>query len=145
MAKKVLKFAGNTGMMLVFNYLALLAVNWLVLYIAHLWFPQNIVLGNASLSAGWAMCLSMSKLALIGTLAIPFFHQWEINRSKTLSPQDWMMGYFVLNFIGLWLITRFSHIYGLGVTSWVVVALMALVLDMAQGMVMMKLEKWRES
>jgi len=71
MAKKVLKFAGNPGMMLVFNYLALLAVNWLVLYIAHLWFPQNIVLGNASLSAGWAMCLSMSKLALIGTLAIP--------------------------------------------------------------------------
>lgn len=145
MAKKILKFEHNPGMMLVISYAALLVTNLVVLYLAQLWFSQYIVLGTLSLTATWALCLSMGKLALFNTLAIPFFAEWEHRRGRVLSSMDWMVGYFAVNFVGLWLVTRFSAQYGLGVTSWGVIAALALILDFVQGMVMMKLEKWRTS
>jgi hypothetical protein len=144
MAKQTIKFEHNPGMMLVLTYFALLATNIMVLYLAQMWFPQYIVLGTLSLTAMWALCMSMAKLALINTFAIPFFTEWEHRRGKLLSSMDWMAGYFLVNFLGLWLITRYPVQYGLGVTSWMVIAVLALVLDLVQGMVMMKLEKWRK-
>lgn len=145
MAKQMAKFEHNPGMMLVISYLTLLVTNVVVLYLAHMWFPKYLVLGTLSLTATWALWLSMGKLALINTLAIPFFSEWEHRRGKILSSMEWMLWYFVVDFVGLWLVTRYARIFGLGVTSWVVVAVLALVLDFVQGMVMMKLEKWRKS
>lgn len=145
MAKKTPKFEYNPGMMLVISYALTLVVSVLVLRLASLWFPQHIVLGTISLTAGWALWLSMGALALITTLAIPFFTEWEHRRKKILTPQDWTVGYAVVNFAALWLITRFSNVFGLGVTSWMIVAALALALDFAQGLAMMKLEKWRVS
>ncbi|HCR81464.1 MAG: hypothetical protein UY13_C0002G0156 [Candidatus Pacebacteria bacterium GW2011_GWB1_47_8] len=145
MAKKMSRFEHNPGMMLVISYVTLLITNVIVLYLAQMWFPQYLVLGTMSLTATWALWLSMGKLALINTLAIPFFTEWEHRRGQALSSMDWMAGYFVVNFVGLWLVTRFADIFGLGVTSWVVVAVLALALDFVQGLAMMKLEKWRTS
>lgn len=143
MAKKTPRFSKNPGMMMVISYLDLLIVNVIVLWLATQWFPQYIVLGTISLTAGWALCLSMSKLALIGTFAMPFFNEWEAKKGKKLADKDWMIGYFVINFVGLWLITRMSAVFGLGVTSWTVVAGLAIAMDAAQGFAMMQLEKWR--
>ena len=145
MAKQMSRFEHNPGMMLVISYALTLVVNVLVLYLAQMWFPQYIVLGTVSLTATWALWLSMGKLALLNTLAIPFFTEWEHRRGKTLSSMDWMVGYFLVNFAGLWLVTRYAEVFGLGVTSWMVVAGLALALDFVQGMAMMKLEKWRLS
>jgi hypothetical protein len=78
-------------------------------------------------------------------LTMPFFTEWEHRRGKVLSSAEWSVSYFFVNFIGLWIITRFAEVFGLGVTSWMVVAGLALALDIAQGIVMMKLEKWRTS
>jgi hypothetical protein len=143
MAKKTAKFAHNPGMLLVISYVTLLLVNVLVLWLAASWFPQFIVLGTISLTTTWALWLSMGKLALIGTLLMPFFTEWELRRGKTLTAAEWSIGYFFVNFIGLWTITRFAEVFGLGITSWLVAAVLALVIDFGQGLVMMKMEKWR--
>lgn len=145
MAKKTPRFSKNPGMMMVISYVDLLLVNVIVLWLAASWFPQYIVLGTVALTTTWALWLSMGKLALIDVFTMPFFHEWEKKRGKKLENKDWMIGYFLVNFIGLWIITRFSGVFGLGVTSWVVIAWLALAMDVIQGVVMVKLEKWRNS
>lgn len=144
MAKSA-KLEKNPGMIMVISYAAMAVANGAVLYLAYAFFPSYIVLGNMSLTAMWALCLSIGKLTLVGTFAIPFFNQWEESRGKLLTSQDWMVGYFLINFVTLYLITRYSQVFGFGVTSWAVLALLALVMDMVQGMVMMKLENWRKN
>lgn len=131
----------NHGMVLVFSYGTLFAVNALVIYFANMWFPMNVVLGTISISLLWAVVLSAGALALINTLSIPFFHQWEMQRNRVLNSTEWMIGYFFVNCIGIWLITRVAEIFGMGVSSWVVIIFLALTLDILQGTAMMGLEQ----
>ena len=130
-------------MILVITYFILFVVNSLVVYLANLWFPQNVVLGTQALTPLSALLLSMGVLSLINTLATPFMNQYEKGRKKSLAPKDWMLAYFGLNFVSLWLITRAAEQLGLGITSWVIAAVLAVVLDLAQGAAMMQLEKLR--
>lgn len=85
----------------------------------------------------------MGTLALIGTFSIPFIHRYEKSRGRTLTSRDWMLAYFIINFVGLWVISRYSEQFGFGISSWVVAAVLAAVLDVAQGAAMMQLEKAR--
>ncbi|MBI2009825.1 MAG: hypothetical protein HYS86_01470 [Candidatus Chisholmbacteria bacterium] len=135
--------SNSNGLTLVTTYFVLFAVNLLVLYFAHLWFPQAVVLGTEYLTLGWSLLHSMGTLALIGTFSIPFLHRYEESRGRPLTSKDWLLAYLIINFVGLWLISRFSEQFGLGVTSWVVVAVLALTLDIVQGAAMMQLEKSR--
>lgn len=142
MAKKGV-FEQNPGLLLVLTYVILFFTNCIVIYLAHLLFPQHVVLGTAHLTLYWALILSASELAIIDTFVIPFVRQYEIRAGRMLKSFEWMILYFLLNFITLWIIARFAHIFGLGLSSWVVAALLALILDVAQGFVMMQLEKFR--
>lgn len=130
-------------MILVITYFILFTVNSLVIYLANLWFPQNVVLGTQSLSPTWALFLSMGVLSLINTFAIPFMNQYEKSRQQPLTPKDWMAAYFGINFIGLWLVTRAAEQLGLGITSWLVAAILAVILDVFQGIAMIRVEKLR--
>lgn len=133
----------NPGILLVVTYFALLIINSIVIYLANLFFPNQVVLGTISMNTTWAIFHSMAALSLIATFAIPFFHEWENRRGKMLSSKEWMVYYFVLNAGGVWLITRVSDQFGLGITGWYVAVAIALVFDVFQGVVMMQLEKLR--
>lgn len=133
----------NSGLMLVISYVVLFVVNSLVLMLANRLFPDQVVLGTAALTPLWATCLSMGKLALINTFGIPFVTEYELRKKTIFTPIQWMVTYFLLNAVGLWLISRFSEQFGLGVRSWLVVVLLAAVMDLVQGIVMMQLEKIR--
>lgn len=143
MPKTKSALAKNPGLMLVFTYVVLFIVNSIVVYLANRWYPQAVVLGTASITAGWALIHSMGTLALIATFAIPFMRWYEDMKGKMLTSKQWMIKYFILNFVGVWLIARFADNLGLGVSSWRVVAVLALVLDFAQGFAMMRLEEYR--
>ncbi len=130
-------FKNNPGMIFVMIYFILFAVNAVVIYFANMMFPDKVVLSTMSLSSNWSVLLSAGKLALIATFLMPFFTEWEIRRKRVLSPAEWMGGYLLVNAAALWCITRFSEVFGLGVTSWVVVVVLAAVIDFAQGMAMM--------
>lgn len=137
MAKNQSVFQKNPAMIVTFTYFIMLAVNLGVLYLAQMFFPKMIVLGTMSMDSLWAMFHSMGKLSLILTLVMPFFQYAEGWLGRKLKPMDWMVGYYVVNFVALWAITRFSDQFGLGVTSWMVIAALAFVMDMVQGMAMM--------
>lgn len=142
MDKTVLQNSGD-GVILVVSYLVLFVVNSIVIYFAHMLFPGFVVLGTRSLSVVWAIALGMGVLSLINTFAIPLMRVYENKRKRTFSTNEWMISYFLLNFGGVWLIARGSAQLGLGITSWVVALVLAVVFDLVQGVVMMKLEKLR--
>lgn len=143
MAKE--KLNQETGMILVATFGVLLVVNSLVIYLASLLFPNQVVLGTVNIPVWWAVFCSMAILALIGTFAVPFVRLAENKRGRMMTNKEWMGLYFGLNFVGVWLIARLAEFVGLGISSWVVALVLAIVLDAAQGAGMMWLEKKRKS
>lgn len=144
MAKKSARsITENPGMVMVITYAVLLLVNAAVIVLANNFFPAQVVLGAAHIPFWHAVVMSSGKLALLGTFAIPFVREMEARRGEMLNTQEWMLAYFFINAIGLWLVARFAQQLGLGIASWRVVVVLAVVLDLVQGAAMMQVEKWR--
>ncbi len=129
------------GMMIVLSFFVLFLCNTLALYFANLLFPNNVVLGTFALTPFWALMLAGGKLTVISLLVMLLVPYKEWKTKKDLKPTDWMKLYFVVNAVSLYLVTRFAEIYGLGVSSWVVIIALALFMDVVQGMTMMQLGK----
>lgn len=135
----------NTGMVLVITYISLFIVNALIIFAANLLFPYWVVLGTLTIPLFWAVAHSAGVLAIVNTFAVPFFNEYEKMRGKMLTSKEWMAGYFIVNFVGLWLIARFPDQFGLGIRSWAVAVILAVILDVLQGIVMMRLKKFQTS
>ncbi|OGK62979.1 hypothetical protein A2334_01965 [Candidatus Roizmanbacteria bacterium RIFOXYB2_FULL_38_10] len=130
-------------MILVVSYFVLFAVNSFIFFLSNLLFPYYVVLGTSHIPKLWAIAHSTGVLALLNTFAIPFVRVYEKNKGKVFTTQQWMIYYLLLNGVGIWIISRFPTQFGLGVRAWWVIVLLAAVLDVVQGIVMMKLEKFR--
>ena len=133
------KVQAHHGLMMIYSFITLFVVNNLVLHIANMFFPSQIVLGTASISHWWAMYHSMFKLTVICTFIMPLVSFYEWKNKLTFTSKQWMLTYLVVNFVALWCISRFADNLGLGFSSWFVILLFAGVIDMAQGMAMMAL------
>ena len=144
MSKKVTTTDKNPGMMMFYSFICIMVSSAVVIAAANLWFPNNVVLGTMSLSTLWAIILSSSAISVIGTFAMPFIHQWEIQRDKMATAAEMFMLYLGINFAAVWLLTRVAEVFGLGVTSWIVALLLAAALDLIQGVTMMWLESTRK-
>jgi len=112
-------------------------VNGLVIFLANMLLPQQIVLGTQSISSVMALVLSSGILAWAATLTMPIFTEIEIRKQMVLTPQHWMIGYLIINFIAVWVVSRFADVIGLGMASWFFVLGLAAILDVVQGMTMM--------
>lgn len=134
----------ETGMMVVISYFVLLVVNSIVILGANSLFPNDVVLGNSAIPFFWALLHSMGIFTLLTAFAIPFVHEYEQVRGKMFTSNEWMITYFIINFVGMWVLTRFAENLGLGITSWLVALILAVVLDIVQGIAMMQLEKMRK-
>lgn len=128
---------------LALGFFVFLVVNVLVIWLASSIFPQNIVLGTAAFTYWWAVFHSMAPFSLVGILAIPLFEYWQETKGEMLSKWDWMSGYLVVNFVALWVMSRFSEQFGLGFSAWWVVLILAAVFDLVQGFVW-NLFFWRQ-
>jgi hypothetical protein len=137
------KTVQSTGIVLVITYLVLFIISSLVIFLANLFFPYYVVLGNLNSNIVWSLIHSMGVLALITTFAIPFVRIRERVLGRMLTSQEWMIYYFILNFVSVWLIARFADQFGFGIRSWVIALVLALILDLAQGISLMQLEKLR--
>lgn len=129
------------GVMIVLSFFVLFLCNTLALYLANLLFPTNVVLGTFALTPFWALMLAGGKLTIISLLVMLLVPYKEWKTKKDLKPTDWMKLYFVVNTVSLYLVTRFAEIYGLGVSSWVVIVALALFMDVVQGITMMQFGK----
>ncbi len=133
--------SNNPGMVMLMTFLTMFVINAIVIYFANMFFPDQVVLGTMSISHLWSVFLSAGTLAVILTFAMPFYTVWEQHVKRASTPTEWMVGYLVLNAVSLWLITRVAEIFGLGVASWMVIVVLAAILDVVQGMVMMAMTK----
>lgn len=133
------KVQAQHGLMMIYTFITLFIVNNLVLHLANMIFPEQIVLGTASISHWWAMYHSMFKLTVIATFVMPLVTVYEWKNGVVFTPKQWMSTYLVVNFAALWCISRFADNLGLGFSSWFVILLFAGVLDMVQGVAMMAL------
>jgi hypothetical protein len=126
------------------NFFALFAVNSLVIALANLYFPEDVVLGTSYITREWAIIHSMSTLALINIFVIPMVREYEEIKWKMLSKIQWIKLYFVVNLAGIWIIARLSEQLGMGLKSWRVVFVLAIAFDFAQTISMMYIEKSRK-
>ena len=138
------KLNKNTGIMMPISFLVSFLVSGLVVYLASMYFPTKVVLGTMSISPIWAIIHSIGSLALIVTFSVPFIREYENYSKKMFKDKDWFFAYFFINFIGIWLVTRFAEQLGFGVSSIWVVAVLAAILDVVQGIAMMSVEKFRK-
>lgn len=141
---KNFSFSKNPGMTVVATYAIMYVVNALILFVANTLFPQQVVLGTATISPLWAIIHSMGALSLLLTLVVPFLHEIERRLDRELTVREWMAAYLAINFGGIWLISRFSEQFGLGVSAWLVVLVLAAIMDGIQGAAMMQFEKFRQ-
>lgn len=143
MAKNTDRFSHNPGIGLLLTFLIMLFVNYLAISLAANLFPNQIVLGTASITRHWALVYSATAISLVSTFAVPLILEWERLKRKTLAKSGWMKIYLAINFLGVWVIGRFADNLGLGFTSWKVVLGLAVVLDFVQSMAMITFEKWK--
>ena len=135
----------ETGIALSVSFVVLFLTNVFGIYIANMFYPKMVVLGTFGLTSYEALLLGAGTLAVMNTLLMPLFHMYENSRKKMLSSMEWMIGYAVMNVVALWLISRVPTIFGVGVSSWMSLVALALVLDFIQGLGMMGLEKFKKS
>lgn len=129
------------GIMLPITYIILFAVNSLILYFANLLFPNQIVLGNQSVTYGWSFIHSMGTLAMLNLFLIPLVKEYENKTGKIINSLCWMKTYFISNFIGLWILGRFANELGMGLSSWTIALFLAFALSIAQKITMILVGK----
>lgn len=120
---------------------ALFVTHAVVIYVASLMFPEAVVLGTNTISPMMAVLYSVFVFTLIVVAAMPVIDAYQTAQRKVLSNMQWMVIYFVLNFVGLWLVARFAEQLGLGLASKYVVLALALGLDIVQGLIVTTLMK----
>jgi len=118
-------------------YFVFLAVNSLVVWLANIFFPTQVVLGTEHITKCWAIIHSMGTLALVNVFMVLFGREYETVKKKVLASGEWLAIRLVVNSVGLWLIARLAEQLGLGIGSWSIVVVLALVLSVIQGMALM--------
>jgi hypothetical protein len=109
-------------------------VSLIVLYIANMLFPSNVVLGNHIVTPMMALLMSSIVISLLGVGATPLIEWASKAINLKLNASHWMLLYLVINTLVVWLVARFAEILGLGVSSWVVALGLGFILDVAQGL-----------
>jgi hypothetical protein len=96
-------------------YLSYWVANVLVIYLMSLIFPDNIVLGNFRFN-------SVESAVYAGFWAtVLFWAMWDFVHVRNIkldrvSGRLWV--FWAFNFISFWLVSRFSHIAGFGISSF---------------------------
>jgi len=119
-------------MILIITYFVFFVVNSLVICLANSISPDQVVLGTLHITKTWAIIHSMGTLALVNLFAVP---------AKTVTNKEWMIRYSLINLLSIWIITRFADELGLGVASWPIILILALILSLVQGIAMTQLKK----
>ncbi len=103
--------------------------NSILLYVASLIFPGNIVLGNQYFSSFIATFVAGLLWTLLLWLAILVGEEYKLK-----SKENVVVGlyYLAINFVTLWVIARIPFISGFGVISFVWVLILALFATLVQ-------------
>jgi len=123
------------------QYFVFWIINSVTIVVANVIFPTLIVLGTANISFWWAVLHSMGKLALIRILAVPAIEYFQEKQGRAANRSSWKFELLAVNFVGLWVVSRFPEQFGLGLSSWWVALMLAVILNATQGWVMKMIYK----
>ncbi len=117
-------------------FLGIGLVNAIVLYLASMFFPAFVVLGNSSLSP--VVATVITGFLLSGVMALPEPVMKAVGL-KTKNELLLALVYLIFNVVGLWVFARLANNIGFGVTSFVVVIALGFVLNLVQYIVWKKM------
>jgi uncharacterized membrane protein YvlD (DUF360 family) len=104
-------------------------IDSILLYLAAWLLPQYFVLGNKTMSTLWAALASGLLWTFLEWMSTPIVKM----AFKKLGDGTIMFGfYFIANFVALWITARMAGFFGFGTTSFVWLALLALIADTMQ-------------
>ncbi len=118
-------------------FIAFLVGNSVVIYLANMFFPSQVALGTHLISPMMGLLYSSIVLTVLLVSSVPVIEWLGRQLRMTLSSSHWMLLYLVMNTLFVWFVARFSELLGMGIASWVVAVILAIVLDVIQGMLAM--------
>lgn len=128
-------------MIAVISFFAIFTVTSLVILVANALFSTSVVLGTANISKSWAIIHSIATLALIDIFAVPFIKLYENKTTQTFNQNQWSFAFYFVNLISIWIITRLAEQLGLGVSSWLVVVILTIFVNIAQTLTIIQVNK----
>ena len=111
-----------------------MVIDSIILYGAHLLFPNQVVLGTYQISPLLAVIQSMLFFSLFAVVSTPVIELVAHYLKLKLTDLHWIILTFLIDFVGLWLVARLANMLGLGISSWVIVAVLAVCFDLGQGL-----------
>ena len=110
-------------------FLAFWIVDSLLLWLASMFYPTYYVLGNANLTNILAAVVAGLVWTAIVWKSMMFTTKLGIKKNDILKNTAF---YLVVNFVALWIVARFSALFGFGVTSYVWVFALAFISNLVQ-------------
>lgn len=110
-------------------YTAVSLVNAIVLYVGSILFPAQIVLGNYTLPPILAALATGVLLTGVMALTESIIKYFKLKIKKEM---HFAMVYLAGNILGLWVLARLANYTGFGVSSYVVVIILGLLLNTLQ-------------
>ena len=104
-------------------------VNAIVLYVGSMLFPTDLVLGNNILSPILAALVTGAILSAVMALPEPILKSLKL---KIKNEMHLALVYLVFNILGLWVLAKLANYSGFGVSSYMVVVVLGLVLNTLQ-------------
>lgn len=104
-----------------------------IVYFANRWYPDAVVLGTNVISPMMAMLYSMVVLTLLTVGSIPVVELLASQFRIKMGALHWFLSFLVIDAAALWLVARFAEQLGLGLSSWMVAAVLAVIIDLVQG------------
>lgn len=125
-----------SGKQLAMTFIAFFVIHSVVVYLANMFFPEDVVLGNHFFSPTMGLVYSMLPLTLLTVGCIPFIEYVAEKFNRTVSNMEWMVDYLLINTAGIWILARFAEWIGFGISSWMVAVALGVVITILQGAVM---------
>lgn len=110
-------------------FLAFWIVNSLLLWLAALVYPAYYVLGNARLGSYLAAVVAGLVWTAVIWKAMALTQKLGIKDKEMLKQA---LFYLAVNFVTLWVVARFSALFGFGVSSYIWVLALAFVANLVQ-------------
>lgn len=107
-------------------------VNAVILYIASLFFPAYVVIGNEFMESWIALIFTAFLLTVIIALTKPVM---RIAKLKVKGDIAINISYGITNIVGLWVLARFAKFVGFGVSSFIIVVVLGVSLTLVQYVV----------
>lgn len=111
------------------KFLVFWLINSAILYLANLFMPLAVTIGNSIFVKYQAIVFSGFVWSLILWFIEPVFKDLEVPTKDTMAM---MLSYLAVNFATVWFIARFSFITGIGIASFWYVALIAVIANFVQ-------------